>query len=222
MTERKTFVFMVAAVLSACDGGGGGDTSPIEIASETPDSGQFNPSGPVINACNSPYYLALAGTYEGRIDFQGTADAEINPNPLACAWSVTVKFTTKHNIADQLNALCETRAEFQSVIIEEYSAEDSQGRTCDVINQDGMVFEGNFGLLENYSNPSYPVEMNFVLSPSVIAEDAQGSTARIYPTGVVRSDISGINFEIEDPSTIIYEANNIVDSEWSGSIRKTQ
>lgn len=65
--KYRTTIYLLP-LIAACGGGDGSAPLPVDDI-----NGRFNPAGPVVNACASPYYQELQGAFDGQISFDDGA-----------------------------------------------------------------------------------------------------------------------------------------------------
>jgi hypothetical protein len=89
-------VLAILPILAACGGGSG--STPLAGA-ELQDDALYNPDGAVINACSSPYYAELIGTYDGVINY---TDIE-----LSCTWETDLQISGRYETDPATRSICD-------------------------------------------------------------------------------------------------------------------
>jgi len=219
-------LFLILTSMVGCNGGGGGGgvvgNTPLADDSEPSavNNGEFDPNAEIINACASPYYRALSGTFEGAISYNPNPTAG-NPSPTACVWNLSLVLSVEHSGTDRFNGICDVSARFTSEILSAFEESDSRGAVCADLSEVGDFNEDLYTRIESLSNPPYPIDALMFFLRTLEAADSSNNIVKIYPVGIIGSSINSANFTILNQSSIILRGNQVVDSEWSGNLNKT-
>lgn len=193
---KKVVGLIVVPFLVAGCGGGGSGSQVFNDPADVLDPDEYNPEGPVVNACDAVFFQEVAGEYEGAVYYS-------NP-PVSCEWSsVRLQVFTAYDPFDSTKSFCELS----------YSVTSDTALLADRCSD--VAAEGEylslFGIEDEaggWENPPWPIS-------GVASVGGELTDGLVYPVGGGHVDSFQITFDGADNA---YFSNDVL---WSSVLVKT-
>jgi len=173
---------------STGSGGNAGAASTVNNNVTVYSTDLYAPDEAVSNACSSPLWESVAGSYNGTIAVEeaGTSAGGFAP---VCNWDVELILTRVYE-PNTNRSVCNLKTDFYSSLVTNSIISSSGEASCVEMNVSGVIKTG----FEEYelSNPNWPVALRLNIEPVLI-----NSERRLYPIGESLSRLESIIFGVD-------------------------